>query len=77
MLRRGLKTLDELDIAKEKEKKEHEEEIRRESQLPVSASETLASADGPSVNPLVDFPNFFDNPNFVTSLANYNPLDPF
>jgi hypothetical protein len=33
--------------------------------------------DTPQVYPLVDLSNSFDNPDFIASLANYNPLDPF
>jgi hypothetical protein len=43
----GLKYLDELIVIKEKEKKKHEEETRREPQLPVSISEASAPVDTP------------------------------
>jgi hypothetical protein len=77
MARRGLKYLNELVAIEEKERKEHEGETRQEAQLPVSASEMSAPADTPQVYLLVDLSNPFDNPDFVASLANYNPLDPF
>jgi hypothetical protein len=75
--RRGLKYLDELVAIKEKEKKEREEETRRGAQLLVSASEISAPANTPQVYLLVDLSSPFDNPDFVVSFANYNPLDPF
>jgi hypothetical protein len=36
-----------------------------------------APTDTPQVYLLVDLSSPFDNPDFVASLANYNPLDPF
>jgi hypothetical protein len=45
--RRGLKYLNEFVIIKEKEKKEREEEIKQETQLPVSASKASAPVDTP------------------------------
>jgi hypothetical protein len=44
---RSLKYLDELVIIKEKKKKEHEKETRREAQLPVSAGEASAPTNTP------------------------------
>jgi hypothetical protein len=73
----GLKYLNELVIIEKKERKEHEEETRREAQLLVSASEVSAPTNTPQVYSLVDLSNPFGNPNFIASLANYNPLDPF
>jgi hypothetical protein len=43
----GLKYLNKFVIIKEKEKKKHKEKTRRETQLPVSASEALAPANTP------------------------------
>jgi hypothetical protein len=60
----------------ELEQKEREEETRREPQLPVSAGEMSAPADTPQVYSLVDLSSPFDNPDFVASLANYDPSDP-
>jgi hypothetical protein len=77
MISAGLNSLSELDALEELERKEREEETRREPQLPVSAGKMSAPADTPQVYLLVDLPNPFDNPDFVASLANYNPLDPF
>jgi hypothetical protein len=57
--------------------KEHGEETRRDSQLPVSFGEVSVPADTPQVYLLVDLSNPFSNPDFVASLANYNPSDPF
>jgi hypothetical protein len=74
---RSLKYLNELVIIEKKKKKEHEKETRREAQLLVSASEALAPANTPQVYSLVDLSNPFENPDFVVSFANYNPLDPF
>jgi hypothetical protein len=37
----------------------------------------LVPANSPLAYFLVDLPNPFDNPSFITSLANYNLLDPF
>jgi hypothetical protein len=45
--RYGLKYLNKLIIIKEKEKKEHEEKTKRETQLFVSTSEALAPANIP------------------------------
>jgi hypothetical protein len=73
----SLKYLDEFITIEEKEKKKREEETRREAQLPVSTSETLAPINTPQVYSLVDLSNPFENPDFVVSFANYNPLDPF
>jgi hypothetical protein len=75
--RYSLKYLDKLIAIKEKEKKEREEKTRQGAQLPVSASEMSAPADTPQVYPSVDLSSLFDNPDFVVSFANYNPLDPF
>jgi hypothetical protein len=72
----SLKYLDKLIIIEEKEKKEHEEKTRQEAQLPVSTSETLAPINTPQVYSLVDLSNPFENPDFVISFANYDPLDP-
>jgi hypothetical protein len=66
-----------LDELEEKEQKEYKEETRREAQLPVSASRASAPANSFSVYSLVNLPNPFDNPGFIASLANYDPLDPF
>jgi hypothetical protein len=74
---RSLKYLDELVIVKEKEKKEHKEEIRQEAQLLVSTSEASVPINTPQVYSLVDLSNPFENPDFIASFANYNPLDPF
>jgi hypothetical protein len=73
----SLKYLDEFIIIEEKKKKEHEKETRQEAQLLVSASEASAPTDTPQVYSLVDLSNPFENPDFVASFANYNPLDPF
>jgi hypothetical protein len=77
MTRRSLKYLDKLIVIEEKEKKKREEETRQEAQLPVSTSKALAPADIPQVYSLVDLSNPFENPDFIASFANYNPLDPF
>jgi hypothetical protein len=77
MIRAGLNSLDELDELETREQKKHEEETRRELLLPVSVSKVSVPADTPQVYLLVDLSNPFENPNFVASLANYNPLDPF
>jgi hypothetical protein len=69
--------MDKLDELETREQKKHEKETRREAQLPFSISKTLAPADSPLVYSIVDLPNPFDNPSFVASLANYDPLDPF
>jgi hypothetical protein len=45
--RRNLKYLDKLVNIKEKERKEHEKETKREPQLPVSASEVSVPTDTP------------------------------
>jgi hypothetical protein len=58
----NLKYLDELIIIKEKEKKEHEKETRRETQLPVSTSEALVPINTPQVYSLVDLSNPFEKP---------------
>jgi hypothetical protein len=71
----GLKYLDEFVIIKEKEKKKHEKKTRQEAQLPVSTSEASAPINTPQVYSLVDLSNPFENPNFIVSFANYNPLD--
>jgi hypothetical protein len=73
----GLKYLDKLVTVKEKEKKKHKEKTRQEAQLLVSISEVSAPADTPQVYPSVDLFSPFDNPDFIASFANYNPLDPF
>jgi hypothetical protein len=44
---RSLKYLDKLVIIKEKKKKEHEKETRRETQLAVSTSKALAPTNTP------------------------------
>jgi hypothetical protein len=69
--------LDELDELEAREQKEYKKETRREAQLPVSTSETLVPTDSPSIYFVIDLSNPFDNPDFVVSLANYDPLDPF
>jgi hypothetical protein len=73
----GLNSIDKLDKLKAREQKEHKEETRREAQLPVSTSETLAPADTPQVYSLVYLSNPFENPDFIALFANYDPLDPF
>ena len=75
--RRSLRYLDELVAVEEKEKKEREEKTRQEPQLLVSTSEVSAPTNTPQVYLLVDLSNPFSNPNFVASLVNYNPSDPF
>jgi hypothetical protein len=47
MITASLNSFDELDIIKEKEKKEHEKKIKQEPQLFVSASEISAPTDIP------------------------------
>jgi hypothetical protein len=66
--------LDKLEAYKQKKR---EKEIKRETQLLVSISEALAPANNLLVYFIIDFSNPFDNPDFIISLANYNPLDPF
>jgi hypothetical protein len=73
----GLNSIDKLDKLEAREQKELEEETRQEAQLPVSTSEISAPTNTPQVYSLVDLSNPFENPDFVVSLANYNPLDPF
>jgi hypothetical protein len=73
----GLKYLDELVAIEEKEKKEREKKTKQGAQLPVSTSEVSALANTPQVYLLVDLSNPFGNPNFVVSLANYDPSDFF
>jgi hypothetical protein len=72
----GLKYLDEFIIIKEKKKKKHEKETRQETQLPVSISKVLVPTNTPQVYSLIDLSNPFENPDFVVSFANYDPLDP-
>jgi hypothetical protein len=77
MIAASLNSLDKLDILEELEQKKHEEKTRQEPQLFVSISKVSAPTDTPQVYSLVDLSSLFNNPNFVISLANYDPLDPF
>jgi hypothetical protein len=77
IIRVSLNSLDEFNELETREQKKHKEETKREALLPVSAGKTLALANSLLVYSLVDLPNPFDNPGFVASLANYNPLDLF
>jgi hypothetical protein len=77
MIQAGYSFLDKLNKLETREQKEHKEKTMRETYLLVSASETLAPANSLSVYSLVDFPNPFDNPDFVASLVNYDLIDPF
>jgi hypothetical protein len=72
-----LNSIDKLDKLEAYKQKEHEKETKQETQLLVSISKTLAPTNGLLVYSVIDLSNLFDNPNFVISLANYNPLDPF
>jgi hypothetical protein len=74
--RRSLKYLNELVVIKEKKKKKHEKKTKQEAQLLVSTSEVSVPTNTPQVYSLVDLSNPFENLNFITSFANYNPLDP-
>jgi hypothetical protein len=78
MIRASLNSLDELDELEAREQQEkHKKETRREAQLLVSAGEISAPADTPQVYSPVDLSSPFNNPDFVASLANYNPSDLF
>jgi hypothetical protein len=61
MLRRGLKSLDELDAAEEAER--------------IAESDVSAEADPPS--PRVPIPSDFLDPELAVALAAYDPSDPF
>jgi hypothetical protein len=76
IIRTSLNSLDKLNELEAREQKKRKKKTRQESQLPVPASKVSAPADTPQVYSLADLSNF-DNPDFIASLANYNPLDPF
>jgi hypothetical protein len=77
MIRTSLNSLDKLDELETRERKEHKGKTRREAQLFVSIDEISAPTNNPLVYFVVDLSNPFDNPSFIVSLANYNPLDFF
>jgi hypothetical protein len=76
-IRASLNFLDELNKLETHKQKKYKKKKRRETQLPVPSSKTLALADSPLVYSLVDLSNPFDNPSFIILLANYNSLDLF
>jgi hypothetical protein len=72
-----LNSIDKLDKLEVYKQKEHEKEIRQETQLLVFTSEVLALTNNPLVYSIVNLSNPFDNLNFIVLLANYNLLDLF
>jgi hypothetical protein len=73
----SLNSIDKFNELETREQNKHKKETRRETQLLILSGKTLTPANSFSVYSLTDFPNPFDNPSFVASLVNYNPLDPF
>jgi hypothetical protein len=79
IIRAGLNSLDEFNKLETRKQKEYKEKKQAEpdTQQAVLSVGATGSTNSPSLDFSVDFPNPFDNPDFVASLANYDPLDPF
>jgi hypothetical protein len=77
MITAGLNSINKLNELETHKQKKYKEKIKRETQLLVSVNKMSAPADSFLVYSIIDLPNLFDNPSFVASLANYDPLDLF